>query len=229
MPATPGGVRSAKVQTVNDTGVIPLEEAASTACARCGLSGVRGPVDCPCVLIDRAAQRRDEHWHAADAMGGALRRERRLRRRFVRIAAQTGRAAGVVHALEQTEGLTTFVDVMAELVEAVEQGREVDIDRLEEILAHPNQEDPRGLAAALADLVGKATRSETSHRSIALAALVALMVRVLDAQSSDATPPHPSRAPAPPVPLADVHALAAPAPANAPPARDLPTIREVAA
>ena len=70
------------------------------------------------------------------------------------------------------------------------------------------------------------TGIESELTTLAFVAFVA--AAALEAQrANDDRHPEPTRLPPPP-PLQDVHILAAPAPANAPPAGDLPTLREVA-
>lgn len=70
------------------------------------------------------------------------------------------------------------------------------------------------------------TAAHVTLAALAFRAFVA--AAALEAQrANDDRRPEPTRLPPPP-PLQDVHILAAPAPANAPPAGDLPTLREVA-
>lgn len=71
-----------------------------------------------------------------------------------------------------------------------------------------------------------ATAAHVTLTTLAFLGFVA--AAALEAQrADDHRRPEPTRLPPPP-PLQDVHILAAPAPANAPPAGDLPTLREVA-
>jgi hypothetical protein len=182
-------------------------------------------------LATESESMRAEAMRASEAMwatvSASLSRTRAARRRmvFATKAASTPRIAAVLHTLGHM-GVGDHERVVVVLADAASAGV---APSLAEVRAALRVGDPDTLDDLAQTIVDAWVWALAAHEPAEFIRALGAWLARADHELTATTAPDGYRWPPRVAPHRDVHVLAAPAPANAPPHCDLPTIREVAA